>query len=78
MPERQINDLKLLLATAVDIEVTEHNLQPGERVKVKAGPLKDIEGEIVEYRTQKQLAIRFDSIGCSIIVHAAAALLARV
>lgn len=78
MPERQINDLKLLLASAIDIEVTEHNLQPGEQVKVKAGPLKDIEGEIVEYRTQKQLAIRFDSIGCSIIVHIAASLITRI
>ena len=78
MPDRQIDDLKLLLASAVDIEITEENLLPGEKVKIKAGPLKDMEGEIVEYRTQKQLALRFDSIGCSIIIHVAASLIERI
>lgn len=78
MPDRQIDNLKLLLATALDIEVTEENLLPGEQVKIKAGPLKDMEGEIVEYRSQKQLALRFDSIGCSIIIHVAASLIERI
>ncbi|RYZ93894.1 MAG: hypothetical protein EOP47_28885 [Sphingobacteriaceae bacterium] len=38
------------------------------------GPLK---GEIIEYRNQKQLALRLDVIGCSIIVHVAASLINR-
>lgn len=78
MPDRQINDLKLVLASPVDIEITEENLQTGERVRIKAGPLKDLEGEIVAYRTQKQLALRFENIGCSIIIHVAASLIDRV
>lgn len=78
MPDRQIDDLKLLLTAAIDIEITEENLLPGEQVRIKAGPLKDMEGEIVEYRTQKQLALRFDSIGCSIIIHVAASLIERI
>lgn len=78
MPDRQIDDLKLVLASAIDIEITEENLLPGERVRIKAGPLKDLEGEIVEYRTQKQLALRFDNIGCAIIIHVAAALIERI
>lgn len=78
MPDRQIADLKLLLAAAVDIEITEENLLPGEKVRIKAGPLKDMEGEVVEYRTQKQLALRFDSIGCSIIVHVSSSLIERI
>jgi transcriptional antiterminator RfaH len=78
MPDKQIDDLKLVLASAGDIEITEEDLQPGERVRIKAGPLKDLEGEIVSYRTQKQLALRFESIGCSIIVHVGASLIERI
>jgi len=78
MPDRQIYNLKLLLAASADVEITEENLLPGELVRIKAGPLKDMEGEIVEYRNQKQLALRFDSIGCSVIIHVAASLIERV
>jgi transcription antitermination factor NusG len=78
MPERQIDTLKLVLASSLDVEITEEDLQPGERVRIKAGPLKDLEGEVVAYRSQKQLALRFESIGCSIIIHAGASLIERV
>jgi transcriptional antiterminator RfaH len=78
MPNRQMDNFKLVLASAEDIEITEEELQPGERVRIKAGPLKDLEGEVVAYRTKKQLALRFDSIGCAIIIHVNAALLQRV
>jgi transcriptional antiterminator RfaH len=78
MPNKQIDDLKLVLSGAEDIAITEEHLQPGEMVRVKAGPLKDLEGEVVNYRTQKQLALRFESIGCSIIIHVGASLLERI
>ena len=78
MPDRQIENLKLVLASAVDIEITEEDLQPGERVRIKAGPLKDLEGEVVAYRSEKQLALRFENIGCSIIIHVGASLIQRI
>lgn len=78
MPDRQIESLKLVLASALDIEVTEEDLQPGERVRIKAGPLKDLNAEVVAYRSQKQLALRFESIGCSVIIHVAASLIERI
>ncbi|QKJ30427.1 UpxY family transcription antiterminator [Mucilaginibacter mali] len=78
MPDRQIDDLKLVLASALDVEVTEEDLQPGERVRIKAGPLKDLNGEVVAYRNQKQLALRFESIGCSVIVYVGASLIERI
>lgn len=78
MPERQIESLKLLLSSALDIEITEDKLQAGERVRIKAGPLKDMEAEVVSYRSQKQLALRFESIGCSVIIHTPASLIERI
>ena len=77
MPDKQIEELKLLMASDIEMEVTEKNLQPGEKITVKAGPLKGISGEMVAYRSQKQLLIRLESLGQSIIVNAPAALINR-
>ncbi len=77
MPAQQINDLKLLMASSLELEITEENLLPGEKIIVKAGPLKGMIGEIISYRSQKQLALRLESLGCSVIVHIAASLLNR-
>ena len=77
MPQRQIADLKLLMASPYELEITEDDLQPGEKIIIKAGPLKGITGEIISYRSQKQLMLRLESLGCSIIVHVAASLIDR-
>jgi transcriptional antiterminator RfaH len=77
MPDRQIEDLKLLMASPVELEITEENLLPGEKIVIKAGPLKGMTGEIVSYRSQKQLALRLGDLGCSIIIHIAASLIGR-
>ena len=78
MPDRQIDELKLLMASALDLEVTEENLQPGEKIKIKAGPLKGLTGEMIAYRSQKQLLLRLESLGCSIIVNVASAYINRL
>jgi transcriptional antiterminator RfaH len=77
MPNRQINELKLLMASPYEFEITEDDLQPGERVIVKGGPLKGLSGEIISYRSQKQLAIKLENLGYSIIVNIAASLIER-
>jgi transcriptional antiterminator RfaH len=77
MPDRQITELKLLMASPYELEITEEDLQPGEKITVKAGPLKGLTGEIISYRSQKQLALRLENLGYSIIVHIAASLIER-
>lgn len=77
MPHQQIEELKLLMASPYELEITEEDLQPGEKIIIKAGPLKGIMGEIISYRSQKQLILRLESLGCSIIVHVAASLIDR-
>jgi transcriptional antiterminator RfaH len=72
MPDRQIDELKLLMASPFELEITEENLQPGEKIMIKAGPLKGLSGEIIACRSQKQLVIRLQNLGCSIIVHVGA------
>ena len=77
MPESQIDNLKLLMMSPLELEVTEENLLPGEKIIIKAGPLKGMSGEIISYRSQKQLALRLENLGCSIIIHVAASLIDR-
>jgi transcriptional antiterminator RfaH len=77
MPASQIDNLKLLLSSAYDLEVTEENLQPGEKIIIKAGPLKGLHGEIVSHRSQKQLLLRLDNMGISILVQASPSLINR-
>jgi transcriptional antiterminator RfaH len=77
MPDKQIEELKLLMASPFELEITEENLQPGENIIIKAGPLKGMTGEIVSYRSQKQLILRLSGLGCSIIVNVAVALIER-
>lgn len=77
MPDKQIQELKLLMASPYELEITEEDLQPGEKIIIKAGALKGMMGEVVSLRSQKQLILRLESIGYSIIVHVAASLIER-
>jgi transcriptional antiterminator RfaH len=77
MPDRQIEALKLLLASPYELEITEEKLLPGEKIEIKAGPLKGVRGEIIEYRSQKQLLIRLGDISHSVIVNVSASLIER-
>lgn len=77
MPNRQIDDLRLLMASPYELQITEEDLQPGEKIIIKAGPLKGIIGEIISYRSQKQLILKMENLGFSIIVHVSASLIQR-
>lgn len=77
MPDKQIEELKLVMASPYELEITEDDLQCGERIIIKAGPLKGMTGEIISYHSQKQLILRLENMGCSIIVNAPAALINR-
>ena len=78
MPAAQIDELKLLLASPYQLEITEEDLQPGEKIVIKAGPLKGLTGEMISYRSQKQLILRLNNMGLSILVHVAASLINRL
>ena len=68
IPERQIQDLKLLLANTTDLELIEYDISPGEKVLIKAGPFKGMIAELVSLKSKKSLILRLEHIGCSINV----------
>ena len=77
MPDRQIDDLKLLMNSSLDLEITADDLQPGEKIMIKAGVLKGLTGEVVSYRSKKQFSLRLENLGCSIIVNVPVTLINR-
>lgn len=78
MPDQQINEIQLLLSNNLELEATTEHIAPGEKVVIKAGPLKGLSGEMVSYKSQKQLIIRLENLGHSILINAAAALVDKL
>ena len=60
--ERQLQDIRKFLQTGVPVEVQPDTFAPGQRVKITFGPLKDIEGELLEIKNEKQFVVRIDVI----------------
>lgn len=68
IPDKQIEDLKLLISSDKKLEVTNESLEKGDTVEVKAGTLMGLNGELIECRGTKKVLVRIDHIGKSILV----------
>ena len=66
IPDKQLEDLRLLLANSTDLELIEHNISLGEKVLIKAGPFKGIMAELVSLKSKKSLVLRLEQIGYAI------------
>ncbi|MFD2161012.1 UpxY family transcription antiterminator [Paradesertivirga mongoliensis] len=75
IPDRQINQLKLLLANDYELEVVEKIFEPGKTVIVKAGPLQGLRGELISWHSSQKLLVRIDYIAQSILVQVSPAFL---
>lgn len=73
IPDRQISDLKLLLATDADLEIIDYEIKPGERVLIKAGPFKGIIAELVSVQNKQRIVLRLQNMGYSININTSVA-----
>ncbi|MBB2144116.1 UpxY family transcription antiterminator [Pedobacter sp. LMG 31464] len=69
IPDKQLEDLKLLLANETDLEVIEYDISPGEKVLIKAGPFKGIIAELVSLKSKKNIVLRLQELGYSIQIN---------
>lgn len=69
MPDQQIDHLKLLLATEHDLVIFNHDIKPGQKILIKAGPFKDMVGELVAIQNKQRIILRLDNIGYSIEIN---------
>lgn len=76
IPDEQLKYLKLLLESPEDIEINAH-LQPGEKVRVTAGPLAGAEGVLVR-NASRNFVVNIDIVGHSVAVSILPAYLEKV
>jgi transcriptional antiterminator RfaH len=69
IPDQQIHDLKLLLATDADLELIDYDIKPGESVLIKAGPFKGIIAELVSLQNKQRIILRLQNMGYSININ---------
>jgi len=69
MHVKQIENLKLLLATDEDLEVFNHEVKVGEKVRIKAGPFKDMIAELVSLHNKQRLILRLENLGFAININ---------
>lgn len=69
MPDKQMEDLKLLMSSGEDLELIDYDIQPGERVLVNAGPFKGMIAELVSIKNKKSLVLKLENLGYAIHVN---------
>lgn len=78
IPEKQIDDLKLLLASGADLEVTTSPVEPGDKVIIKAGPLQGILAELVSLKKNKKIVLKLQNLGFSIYINTSLSYIERL
>lgn len=67
IPEFQINNIKSMVEqTDQEITLTYKNIKRGQKAEVIYGPLKGVQGEIVEIFGQDRILIRIETLNCSL------------
>jgi len=68
IPQNQIDNLKLLIDSDAEIEVTSEVLAKGNKVKVMSGSLIGLTGELVSFGGRKRVVVRIDKLEQNIVV----------
>jgi transcriptional antiterminator RfaH len=67
----KIHHLYNLLANGQDVEVHKGEIEEGDQVELRCGPLKGVKGEVVQIRNKQHLLLRFGSLGYGVHVEIA-------
>jgi transcription antitermination factor NusG len=69
IPQDQIDNLKLIINSNADIEVTRKELKPGQQVEVTHGTLKGLRGELLKVSKKRRLLVRIDTISQNLLIN---------
>ena len=62
IPAKQIETLKLITSTNLEIECVSGTISKGSHIKVISGPLKDLTGELLNYAGKNKVIVRIDHL----------------
>ena len=69
--EEDINLLKRMLGQVdVELEITEEQFKPGQKVEIIAGPLLGVIGELIELKGKNKVALRIPPLGYTVLIEA--------
>lgn len=78
IPEYQINNLRLIINSDAEVEVTTEKFEKGDLVEVTTGPLKGLMGELVKVGSRKRVVVRIEKIEQNIILAISPAFLKKI
>ena len=78
IPQKQIDNLKLLIDSDAEIEVTTEKFAPGDNVEVRNGSLVGLTGELIKHGGRKRVIVRIDRLDQNIIVTIPVSFLAKI
>jgi transcription antitermination factor NusG len=68
IPQKQIDNLRLLIDSNAEIAVTSEKFEKGDNVEVITGSLTGLRGELVKVHGRKKVIIRIDKLEQNIVV----------
>lgn len=66
---KEVDIIRKMMGTDFELEVVVNDFVVGNQVEVVLGPLIGIKGQIVEYRSKKQVIVNFSSIKQNVILN---------
>jgi len=75
IPDRQIDLLKVITGANVPVDVIRAGFEPGSPVRVIAGPLAGLEGELIRFAGKSKVVVRIDHLDQALAVTIATQLL---
>ena len=68
IPENQINNLRLLIDSDAEIEVSTEKFAPGDKVEVVSGSLVGLKGELIKIGSQNRVIVRIDKLDQNLLL----------
>jgi len=68
IPQKQIDNLKILIDSDAEIEVTSEQYSSGDHVEVTMGSLVGLTGELIKVGNQNRVVVRLDRLDQNIVV----------
>ena len=68
IPQKQIDNMRLLINSDAEIEVSQEAFAKGDNVEVTSGSLIGLTGELIKIGSHNRVVIRIDSLNQNIIV----------
>jgi transcription antitermination factor NusG len=78
IPQNQIDNLRLLINSDAEIEVTSGKFAQGDKVEVISGSLVGLTGELIKIGTRNRVVVRIDRLDQNLILKIPKAFLRRI